>query len=227
MKRVLKIIALGVLIGIFMLVIQFTLQIPKDTFMFYYKIFGAVVIFGAVLFNYIYIHAFQKKMKKAAVVLEKGKPQEYIELVEGMRQRAKGRFLKHVIDVNLSAGYFKLQDYEKSIALLEGLLGQRLYGGLKMVQRLNLCAAYFYSGQTEKALALYEDSQKTLKPYRKSTLYGGNIMVLDIFAQIEQGALALAGETLTIAKEAYSTPSLQEDYNFLEAKLQQLQNGHS
>lgn len=91
MKHILKVIGIGVVLGLVLLFFKQVLNLPEDVFMKYYWIFGVGVIVAAVLFNILYIRGYQKKMKAAALLLEQSKPQEYIKAVEALRQKAKGR----------------------------------------------------------------------------------------------------------------------------------------
>lgn len=158
-------------------------------------------------------------MKAAATLLEQGKPQEYIQTVEELRHQAKGRYLKNLFTINLSAGYCDANEYKKAIELLESLENARLYHDLKLVYHINLCICYFYDGQTDKAIALYESSQKLFRWPLAAKLYGGNIVVLDVFALIEQGEFDRAKELLTTARGTWSDSRLQADFEYLEEKL--------
>lgn len=216
MKRILKMIAIGVIIGILLVVVQIVFRIPKDVFLHYYWICGVLVILGAVIFNLFYNLRYQKNMKDAAMLLENGKAKEYIEAVEELLKNAKGRHLKNFLTVNLSAGYCDLKEYEKAIELLESLLSVKLNGVLKMVHRLNLCVCYFYSNQGKKGITLYESSQKDFKPFLKSKIYGGNIAVLGVFSAIENREFIRAKELLKYAREEWDNPRLQDDYQYFE-----------
>ena len=220
MKHILKVFGIGVALGVLLLFVKQVLNIPEEIFMKTYWIFGAAVVITAVLFNHFYHRSYLKKMKTAALLLDQGKPQEYIEAVEALRQNAKGRYLKNLFTLNLSAGYCDLKQYKKAIDLLKSLENARLYQNLKLVYTINLCVCYFYDGQTEKALALYESGQKLFRSPLATKLYGGNIAVLDVFALMEQGELDRAKELLTTARGAWSDSRLQADFAYLEKKLQ-------
>lgn len=224
MKRFLKMIAIGVTIGILLVIVQIAFNIPREIFLHYYKICGVAVILGVVFFNLFYNLSYQKKMKEAVKFLEAGNEKEYIEEVEALLSTAKGRNLKNFLKVNLSAGYCDLNEYEKAIGLLESLMDEKMYGVLKMVQRLNLCVCYFYSNKGKKAMDLYESSQKEFAPFLKAKLYGGNIAVLSIFAAIEKGDLANAGNLLKSAREEWDNSRLQDDYQYLEERIQHEQS---
>lgn len=221
MKRILKIFAMGLVFGTLLLIVQRALGIPQDVFLQYYWVFGTVVIVSAVLYNHLYIGRYVKKMKSAAALLNAGRIDDYIETVGQLRHKAKGRYLKNLFTVNLSVGYCDRGEYDQAIELLESLWGARLYGVVKMVHRLNLCGCYFYADQADKAMALYQKSQREFRLYRKTKLYGGNIAVLAIFAAIYNNELSHAAQLLKSAREAWDHPRLQDDYRYLEEKLQQ------
>lgn len=220
MKHILKAIGIGVALGLLLLFVKQALNIPEEIFMKTYWIFGAAVVIAAVLFNHFYHRSYLKKMKTAALLLEQGKPQEYIKAVETLRQKAKGRYLQNLFILNLSAGYCDLKEYKKAIELLKSLENARLYQNLKLVYHINLCVCYFYDGQTEKAMTLYKSSQKLFCTSLATKLYGGNIAVLDVFALVEQREYDRAKEVLTTAREAWSDSRLQADFEYLEEKLQ-------
>lgn len=224
MKHILKVIGIGVALGLLLLFVKQAMNIPEEIFMKTYWIFGVAVVIAAVLFNHFYHRSYLKKMKTAALLLEQGKPQEYIKAVEALRQKAKGRYLQNLFTLNLSAGYCDLKEYKKAIELLKSLENARLYQNLKLVYHINLCVCYFYNGQTEKALALYESGQKLFRSSLATKLYGGNIAVLDVFALIEQGELDRAKELLTTARGAWSDARLQTDFAYLEERLQNEQS---
>jgi len=224
MKHILKVIGIGVALGLLLLFIKQALNIPEEIFVKTYWIFGAAVVIAAVLFNHFYHRSYLKKMKTVALLLEQGKPQEYIKAVEALRQKAKGRYLQNLFTLNLSAGYCDLKEYKKAIDLLEGLENARLYQNLKLVYTINLCVCYFYDGQTEKALALYKSSQKLFCTSLATKLYGGNIAVLDVFALMEQREYDRAKELLATARGAWSDARLQADFAYLEGRLQNEQS---
>lgn len=221
MARFFKVIAFGAIIGVLIVFAQIIYDITNDVFFYYYRFFAVAVGLGAVIFSVFYSLRYRKKMKEAIKLLEDGKTEEYVEVVEVLIKKVKLPSLKTALKVNLSAGYCSLNDYEKAIKILEGLSHVSMYGALKMVHRLNLCMCYFYSNQWEKAIVLYENNQKVFKSFRKSKLYSGNILLLNIFVAVEKGEFDRAREMLKSAQEKYKNPRLQKHYEYLEGKLQQ------
>ncbi|NBI66857.1 hypothetical protein D1646_08515 [Pseudoflavonifractor sp. 60] len=167
MKRLWKIIAIGVCIGLVSVVLQKALHIDRDVFLRWYWVTAAAVVLGAVLVNVVYNVFYQKKMQRLVPLLEAQKPREYIAGVEQLLKTAKGQNLRNILMMNLSAGYIDLKEFDKAIELLEGLSDRGLVGtAVKTVCRLNLCTCYFQTGQGEKALMLYRDSQSIFEPQR-------------------------------------------------------------
>lgn len=220
MKRVLKIIILGVCIGLLSVVVQGALHIDRDVFIHWYWIIAAVVVLGAVLVNVIYNISYQQRMKKLVPLLEEQRPQEYIAGVEKLLETARGQNLRKILTMNLAAGYIDLKQFDKAIELLEGISDKGLAGGaVKAVCRLNLCTCYFQSAQGDKALELYHDSQKIFEPQRNGKLYGGNIAILDMLAAIQSGEHARAERLLDQARQTWSDPRFQEAFQEIEQTL--------
>ncbi len=221
LKRILRILVLGICLGLFLGFLRSKLQIESGVFMTWYWITAGVILIGLVLFNTVYIGRYVKKMQEAAVLLEAGEPKAYIKAVEKLRGQARGRFLKNLFQLNLSAGYCDLKQYAKAISILEPLSPAHLRGDMRVVHRLNLCICYFYSGQASKAMQLYEASEAVFLPYRDRQPYGGNLAVLDMLAALERKEYAAAGTMLAEAREKWDSPRLAEDYAYIEECLEE------
>lgn len=221
LKRILRILVLGICLGLFLGFLRSKLQIESGVFMTWYWSLAAVVLIGIILFNTVYIRQFAKKMQEAAILLEAGEPRAYIKAVEKLRGQARGRFLKNLFQLNLSAGYCDLKQYAKAISLLEPLSVSHLRGDMRLVHCLNLCVCYFYSGQASKAMQLYEASETVLAPYRNCRPYGGNLAVLDMLAALERKEYGAAGAMLAEAREKWDSPRLAEDYAYIEERLEE------
>lgn len=180
----------------------------------YYCISAGIVI-GSIIFNHLYHRHYKKKMKVAMKLLEDNKTDAYIEVLDELLRKAKGNFLKTLFTINLSVGYCDKKDYKKGIELLESISHQRMYYNVKMCYRLNLCCSYYYSNQIEKAKEIYNESQKVFKLFRDSSMYGGNLAVLDMFMELVDENYDVVDEQLQIAKEKWTNPRLQEDYEYI------------
>ncbi len=219
MKHFIKVIAFGIVLGVVLAFLQNALRIEKNTFLLWYFIVGIAVIVGVALVNLLYNRHYWKEMLKAAALLGEGKTEEYVDAVDRLLQRAKGRRLKNLLKLNLSAGYCDLKQYDRAIQILEDLSQEKLSGVVKMVRRLNLCVCYFYSGQNDKAMELYQASEQEFAPFRKDANYGGSLAILEILAALEKGEKDRAGALLKQAKETWNYPRLQDDYRRIEERL--------
>ena len=223
MKRIWKIIVIGVCSGLVLVALQMALHIDRDVFLRWYWAAAAVVVLGAVLVNVGYNIFYQKRMQKLVPLLEAQKPREYIAGVEQLLKTAKGQSLRNILTMNLSAGYIDLKEFGKAIELLEGISDRRLVGtAVKTVCRLNLCTCYFQTGQGEKALALYRDSQSIFEAQRKGGLYGGNIAIVDILAAIQKQEYSQAEQLLDRARRTWDAPRFQEAFQEIEQVLTEI-----
>ncbi len=223
MKRIWKIIVIGVCSGLVLVALQMALHIDRDVFLRWYWAAAAVVVLGAVLVNVGYNIFYQKRMQKLVPLLEAQKPREYIAGVEQLLKTAKGQSLRNILTMNLSAGYIDLKEFSKAIELLEGISDRRLVGtAVKTVCRLNLCTCYFQTGQGEKALALYRDSQSIFEAQRKGGLYGGNIAIVDILAAVQKQEYSQAEQLLDRARRTWDAPRFQEAFQEIEQVLTEI-----
>ena len=223
MKRVLKIVAIGVCIGLVLGALKGAFQIDDDVFNRWYWIIAVAVVLGAVLVNVLYNISYQRKMKKLIPLLEEQKPREYVAGVERLLETAKGENLRKILNMNLAAGYIDLKQFDKAAELLEGISEKGLVGStVKTVYRLNLCTCYFQSARGEEALELYHDSQKIFEPQRSGKLYGGNITILDMLAAIQSKEYAQAERLLDQARQTWSAPRFQEAFREIEDTLTEI-----
>lgn len=198
------------------LFVKIVFQIHDNVFWQYYLILSGIVLVGFTTFNIFYNLHYLKKMKAALPLYKAGRTEDYIAEVESLRCRAKGRFANNMLTINLSAGYCKIEQYDKAAELLESLSNVKLSGEYKLVYCINLCLCYFYQKQTDRAIALYESSQRVFNPYRNSKSHGGNIAVLDIFAAIGMKDYVRAAKLLQEARSRWDDTRFLDDYRYLE-----------
>lgn len=222
MKRIIIVIIFGYCFGMLLLFVRKLFQISNDAFLKYYLIFAGIVLVGVEIFNILYNRYYLKKIKTVTQLLKAGRVEEYIKELELMRCYVKGG-LNKIITINLSDTYCKLEQYDKAIELLESLSNVKLYSVYKLVHRINLCICYFHQKQTDCAIKLYENSQRIFNPYRNSKLYGGNIVILDIFAAISIKDYVRASELLQTAQSTWNDPCFLNEYRYLEESIHQSQ----
>lgn len=224
MKRIGKVVLFGVCLGLVLVLIQNSFQIPEDVFMQGYWIAAIVVVLGALVINISYNLYYTAKMKKLLPMLYGGEPRGYIEGMEALIKTAKGKTLRSTLELNLAAGYMEEKDYRTAISLLEAVDPRQLrVDSARVVRAINLCESYFLAGQTEKAQTLYDSSRPLFAKFRTGKAYGGNIAIVDVLEEISRGEFHQAKILLDKAKSTYQEPYLQKAYEEIGAILEKPQ----
>lgn len=224
MKRIGKVVLFGVCLGLVLVLIQNSFQIPEDVFMQGYWIAAIVVVLGALVINISYNLYYTAKMKKLLPMLYGGEPRGYIEGMEALIKTAKGKTLRSTLELNLAAGYMEEKDYGTAISLLEAVDPKQLrVDSARVVRAINLCESYFLAGQTEKAQTLYDSSRPLFAKFRTGKAYGGNIAIVDVLEEISRGEFEQAKILLDKAKSTYQEPYLQKAYEEIGAILEKPQ----
>lgn len=224
MKRIGKVILFGVCLGLVLVLIQNSFQIPEDVFMQGYWIGAIVVVLGALAINIFYNLYYTAKLKKLLPLLFGGEPRRYIAGMEALIKTAKGKTLRSTLELNLAAGYMEEKDYGTAISLLEAVDPKLLrVDSARVVRAINLCESYFLAGQREKAQTLYDSSRPLFAKFRTGKLYGGSIAIVDVLSEISRGEFDRAKALLDKAKSTYKEAYLQKAYEEIGAILEKPQ----
>ena len=218
-RRVGRTLAIGVALGISLGFITSVLDIDKDVFMKYYILVAILIVAGVFLYNYLYIRKHNQEMSQAINLLNEGKTEEYMVRVSELERKVKGKALKNLMRLNLTAGHCDLKEYEKALEILESLRKEKLKGDVELVWRLNTCLCYFYTGRTKEAMQLYNESKVLFTSSKKKGLHVPNIAILDMLAMIEDGRKKEARQYLDFAREKWPQIRLEEDYRMIDALL--------
>ena len=208
MKRVAKIIAVGIAIGLLLLLIRGLFQIEEGIFLRGYLVLAAVVLVGTVLFNVLYQISYQRRLQKLVPLLDQGDTEGYLTGVRALLETARGRALRSVLQLDLAAGYLEAKELGRAIQLLEGLPVSRSRT-VELCRRLDLCLAYFEAERPEDAMVVYRDSGALLAEGRGRAPYGGTIAVADILAALQEGDRPRAEEQIRAAQAAWPEPRVQ------------------
>ena len=213
LKRVAKIILIGICFGLILLLFKISFGIDDTTFMHGYWIVAIAIVLGAVLINLCYNLIYLNKVKKIAKLLSEEKSQEYIAGIENLLKTAKGKTLRNILELNLAAGYIETKQFDIAIPMLEKLSLERLSSSsVNVVHKINLCLSYFETTQHEKAITICNENQELFQQYRHHKIYGGNIAILDIIAAIINEQYNQAEELLDTAKKMYDDARLQKSF---------------
>ena len=224
MKRIGKVVLFGVCLGLVLVLIQNSFQIPEDVFMQGYWIAAIVVVLGAWVINISYNLYYMGRVKKLLTLLYAGDSRGYIQGMEALRKSAKGKTLRSTLELNLAAGYMEEKDYGTAISILEAVDPKQLrVDSARVVRAINLCESYFLAGQTEKAQTLYDSSRPLFTKFRTGKAYGGNIAIVDVLEEISRGEFDQAKILLDKAKSTYQEPYLQKAYEEIGAILEKPQ----
>lgn len=224
MKRIGKVVLFGVCLGLVLVLIQNSFQIPEDVFMQGYWIAAIVVVLGALVINISYNLYYMGRVKKLLTLLYAGDSRGYIEGMEALRKTAKGKTLRSTLEMNLAAGYMEEKDYGTAISILEAVDPKQLrVDSARVVRAINLCESYFLAGQTEKAQTLYDSSRPLFTKFRTGKAYGGNIAIVNVLEEISRGEFDQAKILLDKAKSTYQEPYLQKAYEEIGAILEKPQ----
>ncbi len=226
MKRHLKFIALGLgvglLVGIVLTLLSDALGIDQKTLQLVLNLLFLAIVLGAIIFNFLYVRPFRKRVYRQSALLEAGKPDEALADMEQMMEDPrvqKMKYMKRLCRLNMTAAYCDLHQYEQAMVIFQELSAEKLCGMEELVYHLNLCICYFYQGQEEEGLLHYHLSQKLFDTYRQNKFYGGNVAVVTMWAMMAQGENAQAEDLLEKTRKKWDKASLQEDYQRVEQRL--------
>lgn len=209
MKRMLKILALGICLGVGLYGIQQGLNIDEAVFLRWYWIIAPSVVVLALLFNVCYNLFYLYKVKALAQQLEQGHSQAYLTGMQDLFRRAKGRKLRDLLTVNLAAGYVEAKQFDTAIPMLEGMGPRQLRNSvLRVTHTINLCLSYFETAQYAKALELYQAQKPLLDSFRNNPTYGIHIAILNVVAALAQGDYTQAETLLHAAAQTKTTPRI-------------------
>lgn len=144
MKRTLKVIFAGVVLGIALLLLTNFLHIDERDFLRIYWILGLALIFLVAIINSGYYFYKLRQLKSVMALYETGEYKKFVGEMEELISGTKNRYLQNIMKLNLGAGYQVLNQPEKLVGLYESTDVKHLKSkDLKLVYRLNLAIAYF------------------------------------------------------------------------------------
>ena len=222
MRRMRFMLGIGLSLGLLLTLVRMVFGIDQDTFMNYYWIVGTIMVVIAALFYALRTSKSTTEMNKAVNLLNEGKAEEYIRIVEKLQVNAKTEGMRNLLRLNLTAGYCDLEDYETAINILEELRRKKLRGEMDLVWRLNLCYAYFCNGDNDVAMEIYEENEAKFEEAKAKGKHQVNLMILEMFVMMERGQYVEARKMLKDMKRDMDIPRLQRDYKLIDARLNEL-----
>lgn len=181
-KKRVKMIGLGFLIGILLIIIQKSLNLPNDLFMKSYIIIAPIIIILALVINITWQIRFQKKIKNLLIILEEeNDPDRFIYENNVLLKRVKHPYNIAIISINISAGYSAKKDYIKAKEVLLGIPFKGLKGANKVVYYINLAYYDFKLGEYEEAINVMDEHKNEFKLFEKNPILGKHIKLNTVF----------------------------------------------
>lgn len=219
-KRHLKWLGIGVVLGITLVILKNHYDIDETVFWHWYTIVGGLVILGCVGFNIGYNRWLFKKMNVYTPLLnEQQDPQGFIDGMDKLQSSAKGRYARGILNLNRSAGYCDLEEFETAKELLLAEDTQSVRGINGAIRAFNLSYVYFRLGETDKALELMEKNRKHLTRLKPMPTLAQTIATLEIWEAVSKERWDDAKARLTEAKEQFTDPRSESDWMLLEQKI--------
>ena len=222
LRHVPRVLGLGLVLGLVLVGVQHLFHLETRTMQYALLIAGVLVILGALGFNFLAVYPVRKRVQNQMRLLEEDRPQEALEDMQQMleeMQRSNRPQLALVCRMNMTAALCDMKRYEEALEILDSLSGEEFTGVVELVYQLNRCACCFYVGRTQEALTIFRENQKLFESYRRHQVYGGNIAVLTMQAQLALGQTEKTGQLLEFARKRWPNPRLQEDYGEIEKRL--------
>lgn len=221
MKRFFLILAAGLACGVVLAVVQRALHLSQAVVW----LFLAVIVIGVFVFNFLYVRHYINQVRAALPLMEQNQVRAYIETLEDLRRRVKGRFLKNLVDMDLSVGYLHERRFDEAIDMMETLSERGLKGDWNTVLRLNLCFTYFRTGRYQEGMELYEESRPAFNRARRNSAYLSTLALVEIFVAITEGRYQDAQTQLDEARTTWNTPRSQASYYYLQTLLDEQLKG--
>ncbi|MFR6436502.1 MAG: hypothetical protein ACLUOC_01185 [Peptoniphilaceae bacterium] len=121
MKRTLKVIFAGVVLGIALLLLTNFLHIDERDFLRIYWILGLALIFLVAIINSGYYFYKLRQWKSVMALYETGEYKKFVGEMEELISGTQNRYLQNIMKLNLGAGYLDLNQPEKLVGLYESM----------------------------------------------------------------------------------------------------------
>lgn len=221
MKRIIRIIGIGIPLGIILVIVKNVMDIEDDVFFKQYMIVGTLVIVGAVIINCIYQIKFAKKLRLITKQMTEEKNYDlFFEEIENLLKKYKSSYNRSLLLINLSYGYAKKKEYAKGLEVLQSIEPKRVKGINKIIFYLNMSCFYFHLGNYEDVISITEKNNKEFYKFKNNAHLGWNIASNDIYYNIAMNKLEEAEKLLNEAKEKWNgKKEMQEEWEMLNQVL--------
>ena len=228
MKRFLKFVALGVLLGLSLAFVQHILGIDEEIFQKYTYIALVSAFVLVVVYNLAYILPLSIAITKNMRLVGEGKANEAIRNLGELRDRAKKkkcRRLATICTVNLAAAYLDEHNFDMVIEELESIDSSRLNPELRLVYALNLMSAYLNTDKNKLACELYEENKGIIEKYKNDSRYRDTIALNTALILLSNNDIEGARKITEIARTKVKNEKYIKAFDIVETEIERIENG--
>ncbi len=218
MKRFLKIVAIGIPLGIILVIIENVMNLDHEMVFRYYWICGSIFILAVLFINLIYQFSFIKKVKKvtSSITSEEKNFDLFFEETEKMLTKYKSSYNRGLLLINLSYAYGLKKDYQKGLETLKSIEVKKVKGINKIIYSLNLSCFNFYLGNYEEVIKITDKFNKEFQKFKENPILGWNIASNKIYYYIAKGEFQEAKKFLEEAKSNWiEKQEMKEEWEML------------
>lgn len=217
MKRTLKVILAGVVLGIALLVLTNFLHIDANVFLrIYWKLGLALILLVAIINSAYYLYKL-RKLKPVMALYERGEFKKFVGEMEELISGTRNKYLQNLMKLNLGAGYLDLNQPERLVDLYESMDVNYLKSkDLKLVYRLNLAIAYFKLEDQPAFKRIFKENEDFFSSFEDHHTYGESVGQLYLMEEISEGHFDRARERLNTLRAQSKKPKMMDTYNQLE-----------
>lgn len=197
-------------------------EIEASTVQIFIIVCCGIYLLLTILYYFVLMQPYRRRVLQQNADMEAGRTDKALTDMEAMMHEPrvqKSRYLTQCCQINLSAAYCRLEQYERALEILKAMPEKKLKEQALLVYHLNTCICIFYMKNEQEGLSYYHAHQKLFHAYRNNRHYGGNLAILKCWALAAQGKISAAREVLTKTKQLWNTPSLLEAYEKLDQRL--------
>lgn len=221
-RRILRVVLLGFLLGLGILVLQHRFDIPSETIRYWYPRLGiAVVILSALGYSY-YLRRFHKALYSLVEKYHTKDREAFLEENLKLLDRTKNKTHRALVKLNLSAAYAELGRFQEAKELLDGIPEGRLTGVNQYVRIVNLTYMNFRLGHKQEALDLIDAHRDQLLALEKRGLMlSQSIEVNFIYEAVAKGEIQHAKELIDAFQKKDYAYHLDKDMEELKRLLEE------
>lgn len=217
MKRTLKVILAGVVLGIALLLLTNFLHIDESDFLRIYCNLGLAAILLVAVINSGYYFYKLRQLKPVMALYARGEFKIFVEEMEGLISGTRNKYLQNVMKLNLGAGYLDVNQPESLVDLYKSMDVNYLKNkNLKLVYRLNLAIAYFKLEDLPAFKRIFKANEDFFARFEEHATYGENVSQLYLMREISEGHFGRARERLNTLRAQSKKPKIIDTYNQLE-----------